>query len=204
MEDRVAIKERAKEMLRDYRGNCIGVYVLYTVLVAISAAVLYGLGSLFLEPPLLIGISLFSLYVYRGEKPGFETLFSGFNRYVQSLVSMLWMDLWIFLWSLLFIIPGIYKALAYSMTPYLVADHPNLDPRRALKISMIITKGRIAEILVMYLSFFGWILLSALTLGILQIVHVGPYMQISLAGQYEMILADALETGVITEQDLQG
>lgn len=203
MYDRVTVKERAKAMLRQCWGTSIGVLVLYGVLLSAIAALTFGLGEFFLAPPLLVGVTMFFLGVWRGEQPLFETLFGGFRRYAQSLVGILWMYLWTFLWSLLFILPGIIKAYAYSMTPYLLADYPDLDPRKALKVSMAITAGHKAEIFVMHLSFFGWMLLSAFTLGILQIVYVGPYMQIAMSGQYESLLEDALDRGIITEADLR-
>lgn len=204
MNDRTTIKNTAKEILRRYWGPCIGVLVLYSVLVSVVGALSFGIGDLFLMPPLLIGLSIFFINVWRREGPPFETLFSGFQRYAQSLIGILWMYLWTFLWSLLFIIPGIVKSYAYSMTPYLLADYPDIDPRQALKVSMAITKGRKAEIFIMQLSFLGWILLSGFTLGILYIVYVGPYYQISMAGLYQTLLEDALEEGAITPEDLTG
>lgn len=200
--DRVSIKERARFVLKTQQGNSIGILVLYTVLIAVVGGVTAGLGDIFLAPPLMVGLSLYFLGVWRAENPGFETLFTPFNRYVQSLVGVLWMYLWTFLWSLLFIIPGIIKSYAYSLTPYLIADYPDMDPRKALKLSMAITDGHKAEIFVMQMSFLGWLLLSGFTFGILYIIYVGPYMQTAMAGQYESLLADALERGVISQEDL--
>lgn len=200
--DRALIKQRAKDMLRTYWGPCIGVLVLYGMLVAVVGAATLGLGELFLMPPLLVGFCLFYLGVWRGKTPPFETLFGGFSRYTQSLIGILWMYLWTFLWSLLFVIPGLIKALAYSMTPYLLADYPDLDPRKALKVSMAITDGHKAEILVMSLSFLGWMILSGFTMGILYIVYVGPYFQLSMAGLYEALLDDAFDRGAVSQADL--
>lgn len=204
MWDRVSIKERARDAIRGHRGPSIGVLVLYGVLTSIVTAVSYGIGALFLVPPLYVGMCVFFLRTWRGEQPPFETLFEGFQYYTRSLVGVLWMSLWTFLWSLLFIIPGIIKGYAYSMTPYLIADYPDLDPREAVKVSMAITNGHKMEIFIMQLSFFGWSLLSAFTMGILYIVYVGPYMETAMAGLYESILLDGLERGVVTEADLAG
>ncbi|MDL2319267.1 DUF975 family protein [Eubacteriales bacterium OttesenSCG-928-A19] len=204
MNDRATIKARAKDTLNRYWGPCIGVLVLYTIINAVVAVPSMGIGTLFLMPPLTVGMTMFFLGVWRRHQPAFETMFNGFHRYTQSLIGILWMDLWIFLWSLLLVIPGIYKSLAYSMTPYLIADNPDLDPRKALKVSMAITNGHKAEILVMYLSFFGWLLLSGLTMGILYVVYVGPYMELSMAGLYEALLDDALDSGAVTQSDLSG
>lgn len=204
MYDRCKIKEMSRDALRAYWAPCIGVIVLYAALGAVVSVATFGLAALLIIPPLAVGTSLFFLRVWRGEHPPFETMFAGFSRYGQAVVGMLWMDLWIFLWSLLLVIPGLVKALAYSMTPYLLADYPDIDPRHALRVSMAITSGRKAEILVMYLSFLGWMLLTPFTLGILGIAYVGPYMNVAFAGQYESMLTDALEEGKITQQDLNG
>lgn len=203
MYDRVLVKEKARQRLREFRGTCIGVYVLYSALAFVVGGATWGLAVLFLSPPLMVGYSFFNIGVWRGETPPFETLFCGFRRYTQSLVAVLWMYLWVFIWSLLLFIPGIVKFLAYSMTPYLVSQYPDIDPKRALKVSMAITNGRKAEIFVMYLSFLGWALLSSLTLGILAVLFVAPYQQIALAGMYETMVADALERGVIYDEDLR-
>lgn len=202
MYDRATIKDRSRAILREYRGPSVGVYVLYCVLIAVVAGVSFGLGDLFLAPPLYVGLSMFYLGVWRRQQPAFETLFSGFQRYTQTLVGILWMYLMTFLWSLLFIIPGIVKSLAYSMTPYLLADYPDIEARRAIKVSEAITMGHKAEVFVMYLSFIGWHILGGLTFGILEFLFVAPYQQISLAGLYEQLLADALEDGRITQADL--
>lgn len=202
--DRVLIKERARDILRNDRGTAIGVGVLYMVLGSVATTITAGLGSIFLMPPLVIGMYLFHILMFRGKRPSFDALFEGFSHYTQSLVGMLWMWLFTCLWSLLFIIPGIIKAYAYWATPYLLADYPDLNPREALKLSMRITQGRKMEIFVMQLSFFGWALLSGFTFGILYIIHVGPYMNLSLAGLYDAMLHDALEDGTIDEHELHG
>ncbi|MDR0897474.1 MAG: DUF975 family protein [Oscillospiraceae bacterium] len=200
--DRGSIKERARFVLRRNRWLSVGMLVAYALLSSVVGAMTWGLGVLLLMPPLTVGFLAYWLAIWRGEVVGFEKLFSGFSRYVQSLVAILWMYLWTFLWSLLFVIPGIIKALQYFATPYLVADYPDLNPREALKLSIRITQGHLMEIFIMNLSFFGWYFLSAFTAGILAFVHVTPYHQISMAGLYESLLADALERGVVTEAEL--
>ena len=40
--------------------------------------------------------------------------------------TMLLRDIYTFLWTLLLIIPGIIKSYAYRMTPYILADNPNI------------------------------------------------------------------------------
>lgn len=201
--DRVALKGRARALLSENRSTCIAVELIFVVISAVASVSTLGIAGLLLTPPLAVGISLFSMRIWRGVQPRIETIFKPFNRYLQSLIGILWMGLWTFLWSLLLVIPGIIKGLSYAMTPYLLADFPGLDAREALKVSIAITSGHLMEILVLYLSFLGWIILASFTFGILHILHVGPYMNIAFAGLYDKLLADAIAERRIHAHDLE-
>ena len=49
------------------------------------------------------------------------------------------------LWSLLFVIPGIIKAISYSMAYFVLADNPELSAKEALDESKRITSGHIGD-----------------------------------------------------------
>jgi uncharacterized membrane protein len=160
--------------------------------------------TLLLMPPIIVGFAQMFLRVYRGGRGDIGEAFgAGFRDYGRNLGGILWMDLFIFLWTLLFIVPGIIKAIAYSMTPYILADSKKVRPTEALKLSMRMTYGYKGRIFVMYLSFIGWLILSALTFQILFVLYVGPYMQASLAGQYDELKKNAIEKGTITAAELE-
>ena len=199
MKTRTEIKMQANAAFRAQYGNALGVFLLYLLL----SSVIPGLGFLLIMPPLLIGYSHFSIKVYNGE-PAFAPEFfsAGFSDYGRSLAGVLWMYLFIFLWSLLLIVPGIIKAISYWMTPYILAECPNVAPDEALKLSMRMTQGHKGEIFVMFLSFIGWLLLSALTCGILYLFYVGPYMNTSLAGLYLELKNRAINNGVVGPDEL--
>jgi len=126
------------------------------------------------------------------------------TNFFRKLGGMYWMGLWVFLWSLLFGVPGIIKAFAYSMTPYILANHPNVQATDALKLSMRMTKGHKGKIFVLFLSFIGWNMLSGLTLGILGILYVLPYFSASFAGFFVELRNLALTNGVINQAELDG
>ncbi|MDR0463451.1 MAG: DUF975 family protein [Pseudomonadales bacterium] len=141
--------------------------------------------------------------VYKRQKADIGELFLGFKtNFLRKVGGMLWMQLWIGLWSLLFIIPGIIKALAYYFTPNVLADCPNVTARQALKVSMKITKGYKGDVFMFILSWIGWMLLSILTCGILWIVYVGPYFYAADAGFYLELKEKALADGKITPEEL--
>ena len=106
-----------------------------------------------------------------------------------------------FLWSLLFIIPGIVKAYAYSMTEYILYENPRLSAGEAIRISNAMTQGFKGELFVFDLSFILWNLLSAISLGIAGVVYVNPYVYTAHAGMYEMIKDNALRSGRVRWED---
>ena len=166
-----------------------------------------GLLALLLGGPIAVGLNYFFVKNVQGEREELSvtTPFTeAFKNYPRKLGGSLWMGLFVFLWALLFIIPGIIKGISYSMTPYLLADCPNVKARDALKLSMRMMNGHKWEYFVMGLSFLGWILLSALTLGILSVFYVDPYMRSSFAEYYLELRDEALRTGAITQGQLDG
>lgn len=205
MKTRQEIKEIAKNELRPNRGQCIGVYLLTAIIAAILSVITAGFGSIILAPVMSVACSGFFLAVYRGGNATVNQWFSTlFDRFLEKLGGFLWMVLWIMLWSFLFYIPGIIKALSYSMTPYILAECPHVKPKDALRLSMRMTRGYKMDIFVAGLSFFGWQLLSVFTFGLLDLLHVGPYMQITYAGIYEELKKNAIENGVIAAEEFEG
>ena len=166
----------------------------------------FSILTLVIAGPLEIGLAYFFVMNVLGRSDitcttPFTAAFTNFGR---KLGGYLWMVLFTFLWSLLFIIPGIIKAYSYAMTPYILADCPNVKAQDALKLSMRIMSGHKWELFVFHLSFIGWGILSILTLGLLSIFFVDPYMKSSEATYYLEVREQALRTGVITMGQLEG
>lgn len=230
MIDRVRIKEIAKFRFKQRYGMCVGAALLF-VLLAGESRIQYGFGSefrlpgelqvylplisgigtiialmyLFVGLPLKVGNAHFNRCVYNGWNTSVGDMFHrGFSDYGRNLGGMLWMYLFIFLWSLLLIIPGIVKSYAYFAAPYILSEFPAVQPTDAIKLSMRMTKGFKAELFVLDLSFIGWYILSLLTLGLLGILYVNPYYHASKAGYYEVLKANALNTGAVGYWELMG
>ena len=98
---------------------------------------------------------------------------------------MFFRDLYTVLWTLLLIIPGIVKSYEYQMIPYLLAENPQMTKEQAFAESKRMMTGQKWRAFVLDLSFIGWNILSALTLGILGIFYVQPYMDATHAALYE-------------------
>ncbi len=111
-------------------------------------------------------------------------------------------DLSVALWSLLFIIPGIIKSYEYWAIDYILAVRPDIDKDEAKRLSKILMDGNKADLFVLSLSFYGWLLLSIFTMGLLNIFYVNPYMQATFVEFFSDIRLQALAMGKITPNDI--
>jgi uncharacterized membrane protein len=112
---------------------------------------------------------------------------TGFHPYGRNVGAMLLRDLFIFLWSLLFIIPGLIKHYSYRMVPYILAEDPSIGAKDAITLSRQMMDGHKWNTFVLDLSFIGWDLLSALTLGLLGVFYVNPYKYSTGAELYQVL-----------------
>ena len=106
------------------------------------------------------------------------------DRYFSNAITMFLKDLREFLWGLLLIIPGIVKSYEYRMIPYLLAEYPELTPSEAFRLSREMMTGNKWNAFVLDLSFLGWDILGALTLGIVDVFWVAPYKHATNAELY--------------------
>ena len=144
-----------------------------------------GMFSIIISGPLYLGVAFYFSQFVIGKDLGIKDMFYGFNfLWGKSILLYFFTGLFILLWSLCFIIPGIIKAFAYAMAPYILADNPTMTAFEALDESQIIMEGRKWELFILGLSFIGWILLSILTFGVL-LIWIIPYMQAAQAAFYQ-------------------
>jgi len=118
---------------------------------------------------LMLGICLIFLNICRTQPAHIGQLFRYFTNGKLLIRGMMWhvlQSIYLMLWSLLFIIPGIIKWFSYSMTPYILIDHPELSVNEAITKSREMMNGHKMELFALQLSFIGWLLLSLLTLGL--------------------------------------
>ncbi len=109
-------------------------------------------------------------FVKDNEGTTVSTFFEGFSLWLKGTLGLLWMGLWIALWSLLFFIPGIIKVFSYSQMFYVLAEHPKVGVRKALRISKEITKGYKGDLFFLSVSFIGWYLLTSIPLFVTLVI----------------------------------
>ncbi|NCC86656.1 MAG: DUF975 family protein [Clostridia bacterium] len=122
------------------------------------------------------------------------------SNYTKFLMTEFIRGIIIFLYSLLLIIPGIIKLIAYSMTGFIICDNPNLSSKDAIDLSNRITYGFKKDIFFMYLSFIPWFFIVGVTFGLASL-YVKPYFGITEAMFYENIKKHAIETGVASPNE---
>ena len=93
------------------------------------------------------------------------------------------------------------KSIEYSFIFFFASEFPEVGIRKALRLSITITKGHRWDIFVLELSFIGWILLSIISFGV-GACWVIPYYYLTLTNTYHALLQDALEGGKVLPEDL--
>lgn len=128
-----------------------------------------------------VGLTYYMVKFVTGKKALFNDIFAFSNDFLKCMLICLLQSLFVLLWSLLLIIPGIVKALSYSLVPYLLADKEYKDMKimDILRKSTVIMNGHKFDLFILQLSFLGWHLLGLLTLGILEIWII-PYEQTAI------------------------
>lgn len=168
------LKVIAKEGLKGKQGQAIG---------AMFLVILMSLAP-FCSPAMNVGYCKYNLKLVRKESTTATEVFEGFNLFGKALWLNIIMAFFLYLWTLLFIIPGIVKSLAYSMANYILAENPQMTAREALRASRKLMDGKKGKLFYISLSFIGWCLLGTITLGIAYI-WILPYMYATIAAFYD-------------------
>jgi len=154
---------------------------------------------IFISNAVIVGQKKFYLDNRKGKTEAGKLLSSFSSEYKNIVRVMFFKNLRVFLWTLLFIIPGIIKAIQYMAVDYLMAEYPKMKLDRALKLSSEITHGHKWNIFKLGLSFFGWVLLCIFTGGI-GFVFLTPYIQATFAELYAVLIETSIESLIDTEE----
>jgi uncharacterized membrane protein len=184
------LKTKAKEQIK----GKIGILFLITLIIAVLSAAASWLITLIpvvgailapwvVAPAFVLSTMRIYLSLTAGVKPETGDAFSGFDDYWSAVKVTFLVGLFTFLWSLLFIIPGIVKALSYSMSTYILAENKGKSAMECINESKAMTNGYKGELFLLGLSFIGWELLCVITCGIAGI-WVYPYIQATFANAY--------------------
>lgn len=191
-----------KKLIGPVYAGMYASFLLILIMIVISAGLLFRIfvGNLF-----EVGGCRF--YEENSEhKTRIAWIIDGFRNgaYLRNVVTIFLRDLYTLLWMLCLIIPGIVKSYEYKMIPYILAENPQISRKRAFELSKQMMDGQKGDAFVLDLSFIGWEFLSFITLGIVQIFYVGPYINVTWAEFYKVMRENALESGIATREELPG
>ena len=201
MLSRPELKHQAREMLRGKWTQPVVAALIVTLASGITqigsrtqSAAFIAIGflvSLLIAENRQYGFSVGMLRFNRGrESTVNEMISAGFKEdYGRVLGLMLLGAVLIILWCLLLIIPGIIKAYAYIMAPYIAEDNPELGPMECLRRSETLMYGHKMDLFILHLSYSGWILLGILTLG-MGLLWVTSWIEMAQVKFYEELKAE--------------
>lgn len=185
-------------------GDTIGEWIDYSeyMIIIIAAIVLIIAFRILIGYALEVGSRKYFVQSaqYKDDTGCYNYAFDSGN-FKGIISTMLLRGIYNFLWTLLFIIPGIVKAYAYRMVPYILADNPNFGADNAITLSRKMMDGNKFSLFVLELSFIGWYLLGLLALGV-GILFVNPYYNATEAQLYLVLRERAIGLGDCTFEDL--
>ena len=216
MKTNSAIRQETLALMKGNWGSAVLVTVALYLIIIICAAVSTTIGTMIggntignsigqilsllttilVSYPILFASMMLFLHFVRGEQKLYiGGLFKVFSKpyYGKSIGVYLLMYIFTLLWSLLLIVPGIIKSLAYSLAPFILIDNPELSANQAINESVKMMKGHKMDLFLIMLGYVGFALLSILALGI-PLLWLVPYYQAVLAKFYEEVKADYTPT----------
>jgi uncharacterized membrane protein len=101
--------------------------------------------------------------------------------------------------GLVFSIFFLYKSISYSQIFFVLAEYPTITLKKALKTSVIITKGARGKLFLLGLSFIGWGFLCLFTFGV-GFLFLVPYIAVSYANAYKALKKRAFDTGLLVKK----
>ena len=191
------LKANAKEQLRGKWAVAIATVLVANILIdsdvmykvsekfgLIGLSISCSLISLFLGGVISVGLCKFLLdMTTKREEPRFETLFSQFNIYLKTLGLNILITLSVCIGTTLFIVPGIIVGLMFSQSYYILSEDPSKSITQCIKESVDMMNGHKWDLFYLELTFIGWWLLTAITVGIAGL-WVAPYVKVTETNFY--------------------
>lgn len=186
-----AVTETANKMEQKMSDTQIAVFwtsiVVVGVIIALLAMALVYAFIMLLYNPFYTGVCRFMLKSVDDKAEVKEVAYGFDHSYKNVVKTMFHADLRIFLWTFLLIIPGIYKKYQYRMVAYILAEHPDMNYREALRLSSDIMSGEKWHAFVLDVSFIPWRLLGMITCGIVGLFYANPYIYLTNAALYRRL-----------------
>lgn len=153
---------------------------------AAGLASLLSLCAFIIGGTLELGYCQYLLAQHDHRPLSFSTLFSRFDSFTTGFCQKFLRGLYIFLWSLLLVVPGIMASYSYAMTPYLLAENPDMTATEAISTSKAMMQGHRWKLFCLDFSFIGWSILASLALNLGNLA-LNPYKAAARASFYRQL-----------------
>ena len=112
------------------------------------------------------------------------------KRWSRAALVLLLQTIFQTLWDLT-IVGGFIKRYSYFLTPYIVAENPDIRPREAITLSRRMMNGHKLECFKLELSFLGWRILGFVTFGAVDVLWTVPYEMAAFTEYYAALRREA-------------
>ena len=167
-------------------------YILGAIMAVVSILIIVGLIQYVIGSFVSLGLIQYNLDLIDGKDVEFGQIFSKASMFGKAFWLRLRMGIFTFLWTLLFIIPGIIKSYAYSMSGFILAENPEMTAKEAMQVSEKMMVGNKWRLFCLQFSFIGWQILCILSLGIGSL-WLTPYTNAATAAFYDEISREPLD-----------
>ena len=164
----------------------IGAFLMGSRIYIVLAGLVMAVIHLVMGSVVSVGYARFNLELVDRKEPGFEHLFRYFTHWENAICTSLLKELYVILGFLLLVVPGVIASYSYSMTAYILAEHPEMSASEVLAASKDMMRGNRWRLFCLEISFIGWAILSAFTLGIGNL-WLTPYENAAKAAFYREI-----------------
>lgn len=148
-------------IIQDFQATELWLQLRTFLIIAAVILVIWVIVTIVISGAGKLGYAIFNLKLVDNRDAAFSDLFSQFDRLGAGFCMNFLMGLFTFLWSLLLVIPGIIKSFSYAMTPYILAEHPEMTATEAITESRRVMDGNKWRLFCLGFSFIGWSLLCA-------------------------------------------
>ncbi|MBQ6539625.1 MAG: DUF975 family protein [Oscillospiraceae bacterium] len=173
---------------------------------------------------LAMGLTWWALKATRGFIDKFSSIFDVFGNFGRAILLLILKGVIIAAGLMLFIVPGVYLAICYSQSEYILFENPDLGAVDCLRKSRLLMREHTAEYLVLNLSFIGWFILisfaagfvgaalfmagtdmttPALAVSMIGLIWLLPYYEFTMAGYYNYLTGYA-PAGAENENEIEG
>ena len=172
MSDTYAVAEISDSAIQNFVESDFFMPMMAFLGTLLTVLLIYALVCVIIGGAITLGYARFNLNLVDGNQARAGDVFSNIGRVGAGICMWFWRGLYITLWSLLLVIPGIVATYSYAMVPYIMAEHPELRARDAIRESKNMMKGNRWRLFCLELSFIGWSLLAVLVFTVLFVAGV--------------------------------